>query len=173
MNPELKIFASVWSPPGWMKTNGALIGGSLLDQHIGTLAAYYRKAVQAYAAQGIPIYGVTLQNEPLFQPADYPGMLVSADQERRLARALRTEFVNAGLGGTKIWAFDHNFSQGAQLHPGRDRRAGQPERRVLRRRRPRVPRLRRRAVGDVAGQVELAGQGRDDDRAFGLGHGGR
>ena len=113
INPNLKIFASAWSAPPWMKTSNSIIGGSLLSQYIPTLATYYRKAVQAYAAQGIPIYALTLQNEPLFQPADYPGMLVSADQERQLAKAVRTE-----LPSTRIWAFDHNFSEGPSYAAG-------------------------------------------------------
>ena len=113
INPNLKIFASAWSAPPWMKTSNAIIGGSLLSQYIPTLATYYGKAVRAYAAQGIPIYGLTLQNEPLFSPADYPGMLVSADQERQLAKAVRAE-----LPTTKIWAFDHNFSEGVSYAAG-------------------------------------------------------
>jgi glucosylceramidase len=113
INPNLKIFASAWSAPPWMKTSNNIVGGSLLSQYIPNLAAYYGKAVRAYAAQGIPIYALTLQNEPLFQPADYPGMLVSADQERQLAKAVRAE-----LPTTKIWAFDHNFSEGVSYTAG-------------------------------------------------------
>jgi len=113
INPNLKIFASAWSAPPWMKTSNAIVGGSLLSQYIPTLATYYGKAVRAYAAQGVPIFGLTLQNEPLFSPADYPGMLVSADQERQLAKAVRAE-----LPTTKIWAFDHNFSEGVSYAAG-------------------------------------------------------
>ncbi|WP_433366990.1 ricin-type beta-trefoil lectin domain protein [Actinoplanes sp. CA-142083] len=113
INPNLKIFASAWSAPPWMKTSNNIIRGSLLSQYIPNLAAYYGKAVRAYAAQGIPIYALTLQNEPLFEPADYPGMLVTADQERQLAKAVRAE-----LPTTKIWAFDHNFSEGASYAAG-------------------------------------------------------
>jgi glucosylceramidase len=118
INPNLKIFASAWSAPPWMKTSNNIIGGSLNSTYIPALATYYRRAVQAYAAQGIPIYALTLQNEPLFSPADYPGMLVSADQERQLAKALRTELTNAALGTVKIWAFDHNFSEGVSYAAG-------------------------------------------------------
>jgi glucosylceramidase len=118
INPNLKIFASAWTAPAWMKSSNSLITGSLLDQYIPTLATYYRKSIQAYAAQGIPIHGLTLQNEPLFEPADYPGMRVTADQERRLAIALRTELTNNGLGATRIWAFDHNFSEGLAYAQG-------------------------------------------------------
>ncbi|HEV8566973.1 MAG TPA: hypothetical protein VGQ92_07730 [Actinoplanes sp.] len=73
--------------------------------------------MQAYAAQGIGIDAMTLQNEPLYNPPDYPGMLVSADQERQLAKALRTELTNNGLS-TRIWAFDHNFSDGLSYTQG-------------------------------------------------------
>jgi O-glycosyl hydrolase len=118
INPNIKIFASAWSAPPWMKTSNNIIGGSLNTSQIPTLATYYRRAVQAYVAQGIPIYALTLQNEPLFSPADYPGMLVSADQERQLAKAVRTELNNNALGTTKIWAFDHNFSEGASYAAG-------------------------------------------------------
>jgi glucosylceramidase len=117
INPNIKFFASAWSAPAWMKSPATLIGGNLQSQYIPTLATYYRRAVQAYTAQGIPIHAMTLQNEPLFNPPDYPGMLVSADQERQLAKALRTELTNNGLG-TKIWAFDHNFSDGVSYTQG-------------------------------------------------------
>jgi glucosylceramidase len=117
INPNIKFFASSWSPPGWMKDNNSLIGGHLNTSAIPYLAAYYRKAIQAYAAQGIPIYGLTLQNEPEFSGA-YPSTLVTADQERQLAVALKTELTNNNLGSTKIWAFDHNFSDGATYAAG-------------------------------------------------------
>lgn len=95
-----------------MKNNNSLLGGSLPDSNIPVLAAYLRKAVTAYAGQGLPLYAVTMQNEPLFSPPDYPGMTLSADQERRVATALRGELNNNGAASTKIWAFDHNFSDG-------------------------------------------------------------
>ena len=117
INPDIKVFASAWSAPGWMKTNNAIIGGSLVTSQIPTLAAYYRRAVQAYTAQGIPIHALTLQNEPLFSPPDYPGMLVSADQERQLAKALRAELTSNGLN-TRIWAFDHNFAESVSYAAG-------------------------------------------------------
>lgn len=112
VNPNLKVFASAWSPPAWMKDNTSLIGGNLLTQYIPTLATYYRKAIQAYQAQGIPIYAMTLQNEPLYKAPDYPSTGVSADQERQLAIALKQELSANGLS-TRLWAFDHNFDSAA------------------------------------------------------------
>jgi glucosylceramidase len=113
VNPNLKIFASPWSPPAWMKDNQSLIGGKLLTQYIPTLATYYRKALQAYQAQGIPIYALTVQNEPLYTAPDYPSTSVTSDQERQLIIAVRNELNANGLGGVKIWAFDHNFDSAA------------------------------------------------------------
>ncbi|WP_433894342.1 RICIN domain-containing protein [Streptomyces sp. CA-111067] len=118
INPNLLLFGSVWSPPAWMKTNNSLLGGSLPDSNIGVLATYLRKAVTAYAGQGLPLYAVTMQNEPLFNPSDYPGMTLSADQERRVAVDLRGELNANGAADTKIWAFDHNFSDGASYTAG-------------------------------------------------------
>lgn len=118
INPNLLLFGSVWSPPAWMKNNNSLIGGSLPDANIPVLATYLRKAVTAYAGQGLPLYAVTMQNEPEFSPADYPGMTLSADQERRIAVALRGELNNNGAADTRIWAFDHNFSDAANYSAG-------------------------------------------------------
>ncbi|WP_224360605.1 glycoside hydrolase family 30 protein [Hyalangium versicolor] len=113
VNPNLKIFASPWSPPAWMKDNQSLIGGKLLTQYIPVLATYYRKALQAYQAQGIPIYALTVQNEPLYTAPDYPSTSITSDQERQLIIAVRNELNANGLSGVKIWAFDHNFDSAA------------------------------------------------------------
>ncbi|MEW2523033.1 RICIN domain-containing protein [Actinacidiphila alni] len=118
INPDLLLFGSVWSPPAWMKANNSLIGGTLPDSNIPVLATYLRKAVTAYAGQGLPLYAVTMQNEPLFSPPDYPGMKLTADQERRIATALRGELNANGASATKIWAFDHNFGDGPAYAAG-------------------------------------------------------
>ncbi|MCD1261163.1 carbohydrate-binding protein [Paenibacillus athensensis] len=109
INPNIKVFASSWTAPNWMKDNNSLIGGHMLTQYIPNLATYYRKAIQAYQAQGIPIYALTPQNEPLYLAPDYPSMGLTVDQERQLIVALKSEFDANGIS-TKIWAFDHNFS---------------------------------------------------------------
>ena len=109
INPNLKIFASPWSPPAWMKDNKSLIGGHLLSQYIPHLAIYLRKAVQAYQAQGIALHALTVQNEPLYLAPDYPSTGVTSDQERQLLIALKKELSANGLGDVKLWAYDHNF----------------------------------------------------------------
>ncbi|WP_218015238.1 carbohydrate binding domain-containing protein [Brevibacillus dissolubilis] len=109
INPNIKIFASAWSAPAWMKDNKSLIGGRLLSSYIPNLATYYRKAIQAYQAQGIPIYAMTIQNEPLYAAPDYPSMLLTPDQERQLVTAIKKE-LDANTVRTKLWTYGHNFS---------------------------------------------------------------
>ncbi|WP_019637204.1 glycoside hydrolase family 30 protein [Paenibacillus fonticola] len=108
--PEVEIFASPWSPPAWMKTSGSLKRGSLKEgeEYTTALAKYYRLAIQAYQEQGIPIYAMTLQNEPLFE-TDYPSCYMPPERQRELALALRQELDRHGLT-TELWIFDHNFS---------------------------------------------------------------
>lgn len=106
---EIRFFASCWSPPGWMKTSGSLIGGSLKPGFENRLAHYFRQFIEAYAAQGIPIYAMTLQNEPNYLPEDYPGMKLSWQQEYLLARATCETFRTPPALATKIWINDHNF----------------------------------------------------------------
>src|ERR1043166_6227722 len=76
INPQLKIMASPWSPPGWMKTTGSLIQGTLRPEAYAPLADYFRRSIEAYRAAGVPIYAITRQKEPHYEPADYPGMLL-------------------------------------------------------------------------------------------------
>ncbi|MEK8127158.1 glycoside hydrolase family 30 beta sandwich domain-containing protein [Paenibacillus filicis] len=110
ISPDLRFFASPWSPPAWMKTSGSLKKGELKSgyAYIDVLARYYRKAIQAYKEQGIELYAITVQNEPLLE-IDYPSCYMSPERQRELVIALRRELEAHGLT-TKIWIFDHNFS---------------------------------------------------------------
>jgi O-glycosyl hydrolase len=84
LNPGLKFMANPWSPPGWMKANGQMNNlnnaGTLLASSYGPLAQYFVKFLQGYAAQGVPIFAITPQNEPTFATA-YPGMNFSEQNE--------------------------------------------------------------------------------------------
>jgi len=106
--PDTVFFASPWSPPAWMKTNGSLKRGSLKEgaEYTEALARYYRMAIQAYEQHGIPIYAMTLQNEPLLE-IDYPSCHMTPARQKELAIALRREFEAHGMK-TKLWIFDHN-----------------------------------------------------------------
>ncbi|MCE5339967.1 MAG: hypothetical protein LLF92_02395 [Planctomycetaceae bacterium] len=110
INPDIKVMGSPWSPPRWMKTSNSLIGGSLTDSDdvYNTYANYFVKYVQAYANLGIDIYAVTLQNEPLYEPGDYPGMSMSAAEQIRLIKLVGPKFAAAGIT-TKIFCYDHNW----------------------------------------------------------------
>ena len=109
INPKLKIIASPWSPPGWMKTSDSMIRGALLPSAYAPMARYFVKFVQAYEAAGIPIFAVTMQNEPLNIPNDYPGLGMTAGEQIVFLRDhLAPAFHNASLK-TKIMVFDHNW----------------------------------------------------------------
>jgi glucosylceramidase len=109
INPELKIMASPWSPPGWMKTTGSMIGGSLRRSYYGVYAQYFVKFIKAYEAEGIPIYAITVQNEPLYVPKEYPGMKMDwVEQADFIGEYLGPAFESAGIK-TKILCYDHNW----------------------------------------------------------------
>ena len=107
INPNIKILATPWSPPVWMKDNTSFIGGSLQPQYYGVYAQYFVKYIQQMKAEGITIDAITPQNEPL-HPGNNPSLLMLAAQQadfikNHLGPALRT----AGLS-TKIIIWDHN-----------------------------------------------------------------
>ena len=109
VRPDAYFFASPWSPPGWMKTSGLLIGGTLRDECMPALARYFVQYVQGYVARGIAIDAVTVQNEPMCDTkGQYPCCLYSAGQEGVFARDhLAPALRRAGLA-TKVWVHDHN-----------------------------------------------------------------
>ncbi len=109
VNPDLKLMASPWSAPGWMKTSGSVIGGELAPQWHASYATYLRKFVEAYAAEGHPIDTITLQNEPLFTPNNYPGMGMSAAQQIDLIKNHVGPTLQAAGLETGILAYDHNW----------------------------------------------------------------
>lgn len=116
-NPALLFFASPWSPPGWMKSTGTMIGGHLLPEWYPVYAQYFVRFIQAYEAEGIPIYAVTVQNEPGVDRAKekdpkwhYPSCHWTGEQERDFIRDhLGPALRRAGLK-TRIWCYDHNYN---------------------------------------------------------------
>ncbi|SHH79742.1 RICIN domain-containing protein [Flavobacterium defluvii] len=108
INPNIKILATPWSAPRWMKTNGSWVGGSLQTQYYAAYARYFVKYIQAMQAQGIPIWAITPQNEPE-NPNNEPSMLMnSTEQKNFINQQLGPQLAAAGFGGVKIIAFDHN-----------------------------------------------------------------
>src|SRR6266446_5848406 len=121
INPQLKIMANPWSPPGWMKTTGSMTGGFLLSSDYTPFSNYFVKYIQAYSAQGISIDYISMQNEPLYLPSNYPGMCMPAavtdttcgTSPTNETTAIQNELsalASAGLS-TKIMIYDHNWDR--------------------------------------------------------------
>jgi O-glycosyl hydrolase len=111
VNPDLLYFASPWSPPGWMKTTGSMNGGKLKEEWYAVYAPYLVKFLQAYQAEGLPMYAITPQNEPAHVDPNYPTTLWTGEEERDF---IRDHFGPALRGAgfeTLIWCWDHNFNR--------------------------------------------------------------
>ena len=111
INPRLKIMASPWSAPGWMKTTRSLVKGTLTAGGYPAFAEYLRRYVRAYEAEGVPIFALTVQNEPHFEPENYPGMALDPPARAKFLREhLGPLFARDGLQ-TRILDWDHNWDQ--------------------------------------------------------------
>ena len=110
-NPDLFLFSSPWSPPGWMKAGGSMLGGSMRQKYFAPYAQYFVKFLEAYRAEGVPVQAVTVQNE------------VDTDQDGRMPACAWPQeyemgFVKNHLGpalqqnglATKVWILDHNYN---------------------------------------------------------------
>ncbi|MCX6222866.1 MAG: glucosylceramidase [Bacteroidia bacterium] len=107
INPSIKILASPWSAPTWMKTNNNSKGGSLRKECFLVYAKYFVRYIQDMQKEGIPIDAITIQNEPL-HPGNNPSMYMTAeDQALFVKQNLGPAFHSAGLK-TKIIVYDHN-----------------------------------------------------------------
>jgi glucosylceramidase len=119
LNPDLKVILTPWSPPGWMKTSGSMVGinvdtkqpSRLRPEAYAALANYLVKTVQGYQAAGVPVYGLTMQNEPLYATPDYSGMLMLAnEQDAFFADSFGPALAAAHLH-LKVMAYDHNWDR--------------------------------------------------------------
>jgi glucosylceramidase len=107
INPNIKILASPWSAPVWMKDNGNSMGGGLQTQYYAVYANYFVKYIQAMKAKGITVDAITIQNEPQ-HGGNNPSMVMSALEETNFVKNnLGPAFQTAGLS-TKIIVWDHN-----------------------------------------------------------------
>lgn len=108
---DFTVFASPWSPPAWMKDNNDMLhGGKLKPEYDDAWARYFVKFIKAYAAAGVPIWGVTVQNEPMaVQP--WESCLYTAEEERDFVKNyLGPIMAKSGLKDKKILIWDHNRS---------------------------------------------------------------
>ena len=106
---EFKLFASPWSPPAWMKTTGKMNrGGKLKPEYHTAWAEYYARYIREYEKEGVKIWGVTVQNEPMATQT-WDSCIYNAQEERDFVRDhLGPTLAKAGLGHVKIIIWDHN-----------------------------------------------------------------
>ncbi|MBT2764374.1 glycoside hydrolase family 30 beta sandwich domain-containing protein [Paenibacillus sp. ISL-20] len=111
LNPDIKLMGSPWSPPGWMKTSGSMIDGELKSEYYAVYADYFVRYIQGYEANGLPIYAITPQNEALYSPGHYPGMIMLPEaQSDFIKNHLKPQFVENDID-TKILCYDHNWDK--------------------------------------------------------------
>ncbi len=108
-NNNIKIFASPWSPPAWMKTNKDMLhGGKLLPKYYQAWANYYIRFIQEYKKAGIPIWGLTVQNEPLAVQT-WESCIYSAEEEKDFVKTyLGPALHGADMKDIKLMVWDHN-----------------------------------------------------------------
>ena len=106
---KLNIFASPWSPPGFMKTNhDVLHGGKLEKKYDQSWANFYGKFIRAYEKEGIPIWGLSVQNEPMATQT-WESCLYTAEEERDFVKNfLGPTLQKEGLSNKKLIVWDHN-----------------------------------------------------------------
>jgi glucosylceramidase len=107
INPQIKILASPWSAPAWMKTNDKLKGGHLKPEYYEAYANYLVKYVEAMKDEGVMLDTITVENEPL-NPKNTPSMVVFAPEEGKfIGKHLGPAFQKKHIA-TKILLYDHN-----------------------------------------------------------------
>lgn len=106
---KLPLFASPWSPPAFMKDNNNMLrGGKLKPNYYQTWADYFTRFIKTYEKEGIPIWGVTIQNEPM-ATQKWESCIFTAEEERDfLKNNLGPTLQKEGLGDKKIIVWDHN-----------------------------------------------------------------
>lgn len=109
INDNLVFYASPWSPPAFMKTNKNMLrGGKLLPEFRQAWANYYVKFIEAYEAEGIPVWGLTIQNEPMATQR-WESCIYTAEEERDFLKDyLGPTLEKAGMGDKNIIVWDHN-----------------------------------------------------------------
>ena len=111
VNPDLFLFSSPWSPPGWMKASKSMLGGCIRKRYFSSYAQHFVKFLQEYAAEGVQIQAVTSQNEvDTDQDGRMPACLWGQENEIEfIIRHLGPALESAGLS-IRIWLLDHNYN---------------------------------------------------------------
>ena len=110
INPDIRLVGATWSPPAWMKVNGRLIRGSdLKEEYRPVFAAYLRKTLQAFAAEGIVFDGITIQNEPEVNQV-YPSCTMATETILAVQAALRKELDEHDIA-VEVWTGDTQWNE--------------------------------------------------------------
>ncbi|MGC1913552.1 MAG: glycoside hydrolase family 30 beta sandwich domain-containing protein [Candidatus Acidiferrales bacterium] len=110
-NPELFLFSTPWSPPGWMKFNNSMLGGSMRKFYLQIYAQYYLKFLQGYAAEGVPVQALTSQNElDTDQDGKMPACIWGQEYEIEFVAKHLGPLLESSGTPTKIWILDHNYN---------------------------------------------------------------
>lgn len=106
---KLNLFASPWSPPAWMKDNNSMLqGGKLKPDAYEPWAMYYTKFIKAYEQEGVPVWGISIQNEPMAKQR-WESCIYTAEEETNfLKNHLGPTMEKQGLKDKKIIVWDHN-----------------------------------------------------------------
>lgn len=106
---KLTLYVSPWSPPAWMKDNNDMLhGGKLLPQYNQAWASFFVKYIKEYEKRGIPVWGLSVQNEPLAVQR-WESCIFTAEEERDfIKKFLGPTLQKSGLGSKKLIAWDHN-----------------------------------------------------------------
>jgi len=109
---KLTLFASPWSPPAWMKTNNDVLhGGKLKPEFDQSWANFYVRFINAYQKEGIPVWGLTVQNEPM-AIQKWESCVFTANEERDFVKNfLGPTLHNNGMADKKLIVWDHNRDQ--------------------------------------------------------------
>jgi len=119
INPGIHMMLTPWSPPGWMKSSGSMLGSnpetkepsSLRPEFYAAFASYLVKTVRGYEAADVPVWALSVQNEPLFAPPTYSGMKMEANEQAAFfGEALGPALAAAHLN-PKVMAYDHNWDR--------------------------------------------------------------
>jgi glucosylceramidase len=114
INPDLKVMASPWSAPAWMKTTGSLVKGQLKPEAYPVYADFFARYIKDARKVGVPTDYISIQNEPDFEPETYPGMRwLAADRAKFFGENLAPVFARQKIT-TKALDWDHNWDQPQQ-----------------------------------------------------------
>lgn len=106
---QLTVLVSPWSPPAWMKTNASMLkGGRLLPEYRQSWANYFVKFIDAYEKEGVPIWGLTVQNEPMASQTWESCLYTGEEESEFIKNYLGPTLHHNGLQDKKLIAWDHN-----------------------------------------------------------------